>query len=205
MLTHSRTDQEILARIDEVKPTDFFGHQLNDLIPALSFEAAKPFLKDEYIKEGPEEWDKGRAEIAINPGDKIRDYLAFAWDKANNCRGLSAARSIEHFMSWTWLDGKDEITQFIEEYNLYGKPQLVVLSELYGFDWQSHDDGEWKNGELHPPLGTQELAERIEQARAKVAYFRERYPDLKEKSARYSTITSKGRLSDPRTEDEDDH
>jgi hypothetical protein len=151
MLTHSRTDEEILARIKEVEGTDFLGVYRVDLLGGLSFEAVKPFLKQEAIEEGEEEWNKGRKESAKDPGDAIRKYLPFAWEKANHCRGISAGRSLMHMITWAWFDKNEPLVRYLEEdYLWYGKQQLIVCSELYDFPWREHDDGAWRTSELEP-------------------------------------------------------
>ena len=140
-----KTDAQIVERIAQVG--DLFGTERGDLIFALSsFEAARPFLRDDAT---PERWEKSRmanTEEAIKAS--ILDYLPFAWDKANNCRGLSAARSLFHMRAWLWLLGEDEVAEVLGgEYDRYGKPQLAAISERYGFNWQAHDNGEWVNEE----------------------------------------------------------
>ena len=37
---------------------------------------------------------------------KIKEYLPFTWEKANNCRGLSAMRSMQHFRNWFYMFSK---------------------------------------------------------------------------------------------------
>lgn len=75
-----RTDDEILARIEEVKADDWIGWQTSNLIVRLPFEKAKPYLKPEAKAE---EWK-------ISPRDhdallaEMLDYMPFAWEKANN-------------------------------------------------------------------------------------------------------------------------
>ena len=74
-------------------------------------------------------------------------YLPFAWDKANHCLGLSAARSMEHMSSWLWLLGHDRASEQVLEYDLYGKPWLRAVCEAFGWDWRQWDDGCWKDCE----------------------------------------------------------
>ena len=98
-----RTDEEILARIEAVKADDWIGAQTSDLIVRLPFEKARPYLKPEAKAEdwkiAPRDRDALLAEML--------DYMTFAWDKANNGRGLSAGRSMDHYSAWTWLAGDD--------------------------------------------------------------------------------------------------
>jgi hypothetical protein len=50
--------------------------------------------------------------------------------------------------AWLWLSGYTNAADHIfDGYEFYGKPQLVFVSELVGFDWASQDDGRWTNDE----------------------------------------------------------
>lgn len=135
-----RTDAEILARISERSHIDFFAWEANDLIVRLSFDAAKPMLKEDAK---PEEWTvKPREREAVLA--EMLEYMPFAWDKANEQRGISAGRSMHHYMAWTWLVGDDfgELT----DYDHYGKGHLVRICEKYGWDHKQWDDGSRANG-----------------------------------------------------------
>jgi len=141
MAVANRTDAEIIARIEAVKEQGWMGTQTGDLVSALGWDAAKPFLKDDAR---PEDW----AEKRPVPSEEIAAYMPFAWGKANDCRGLSAGRSIGHMRAWLWLDGKDELCARMDNlYDFYGKPCLAVICNEYGIDWRGLDDGEWRNDE----------------------------------------------------------
>lgn len=144
-----RTQEEIVAKIKgTTQEEDFFGHKRGDWIAFLTFDNAKEFLKQDALEEAEKEWGAvpDTDEDVLN---RIREYLEFAWDKANNLRGLSASRSIEHMEAWIWLLGNEELAkQFDEvEYEHYGKEKLIVISEYVGFNWKEHDDGVRTNGE----------------------------------------------------------
>jgi len=153
MTYEPKTEAQIVARMNELQggPGDFFGFQMDDLMEYISFEAAAPFIKDDAKADGQLKlkWDmKPATEEQLRT--TIRNYLGFAWEKANNCRGISAGRSIDHFRAWLWLLGEEELSEEIGNYDLYGKPQLVKVSELSGIDfpWREHDDGKWCDTEL---------------------------------------------------------
>jgi hypothetical protein len=129
-----RTDQEILDRMKAVEERDFLGFETADLIDHLGYEAAKPYLKPEVTKE---QWEEI---IEAPPAEQIAKYMPFAWEKANNARGLSAARSICHMSAWLWLDGKDEMAEAIRNYGDYGKPQLRLICAVYSLDYRQWDD-----------------------------------------------------------------
>lgn len=127
-----RTQQEILERVENA--TDIFGTQKGDLLSYMSFENAKPYLKEDYVRKveaGEEVW-----EMSTDPKKEILDYLPFAYEKAEGERGLSAARSMLHFETWIWLDDEDfynEIIDLIDNYTNYGIPALDEISKHYGF------------------------------------------------------------------------
>ena len=137
-----RTDEEILARIEARQPEDFFGFEITDLLIRLPFEKAAPYLSDEARAAGGAEWK-------VQPRDResvlkeMLEYMSFAWDKANNCRGLSAGRSMCHYMAWVWLVGDD--LGDLTEYEFYGKDNLVKICQHYGWDSSQWDDGERTN------------------------------------------------------------
>lgn len=129
-----RTQQEILDRIEEVKNDDLFGTQRQDLIVYLTFDNAKPFLVDGVTADQWPEENKSPKEIMI-------EYMPFAWDKANDKRGLSALRSMEHYTSWLWLDGDEVLYKTLFDYEYYGKPQLIEICKYLGIDHLQYDDG----------------------------------------------------------------
>ncbi len=132
-----RTQQEILARIEEVKEDDFFGFQRTELIEFLNYENAKPFLKDGVTSEKWEYLTDARAQMV--------EYMDFAWEKANDKRGISAGRTMEHYKSWLWLDGDETLWKTLDNYEYYGKPQLIEICQYLGLDAAQWDDGVREN------------------------------------------------------------
>lgn len=132
-----RSQEEIVARIEEIKKDDFFGFETSDLIDFLDFEHAKQYLKPEATAK---EWDAREHKTAE---ESIKSYMAFAWEKANDKRGISASRSVSHMRSWAWLAGNQELTDFINEeghYAPYGKPILAKICEVYNLPNQDNGD-----------------------------------------------------------------
>lgn len=127
-----RTQEEILARFE--KSDDFFGTQKGDLLSYMEFEFAKPYLKEDYVKKvesGEEKW-----EVSTDPKKEILEYLDFAYEKAEDERGLSAGRSMLHFKTWIWLDDEkfyNKVIDLIDNYTNYGIPALDKISEHYGY------------------------------------------------------------------------
>ena len=139
-----RTDQEIIERTKEIKSRDWMGTMTGDLVSRLSFDAAKQFLRDDATEA---DWGdpKPRDHEAIKA--EILDYMPFAWDKANNNRGISAGRSLDHMSAWLWLLGRNKAADEVLHYDMYGKPQLRAICEEFGWDWEEWDDGRWTNDE----------------------------------------------------------
>lgn len=151
-----RTNDEIVERIQQLKDSgqDFFGFQSADLIGFLPFELAKAYLREESIAE----YENGKLVWEQQPNDRdgilkiIHGYMEFAWDKANNCRGLSASRSIEHMTAWTWMLGEEEqeLYEFVSDndnYYHYGKPILEKICQHFNWDYTSWDNGYRGNDE----------------------------------------------------------
>jgi len=117
---------------------DIFGTVV-DLLVYLPFEEAKEFLKPE-VK--PEEWKtKELTEEAIIK--EMRDYMEFALGKADNHRGISSSRSIDHYRNWLFLLDDNELLEFLnneENYENYGVPILKKICDKYNFPFPD-DEG----------------------------------------------------------------
>jgi len=130
-----RTDDEIISRINVVADRDFFGFEVSDLVVRLEYEKAKQFIPADVIQK---DWEV----VSREPADVIsmmHNYMSFAWEKANDCRGLSAGRSLSHYSAWIWLAG-DDLGDLLE-YEFYGKDKLVLICNHYGWDSSEWDDG----------------------------------------------------------------
>ena len=130
-----RTDDEIISRINVVADRDFFGFEVSDLVVRLEYEKAKQFIPADVIQK---DWEV----VSREPADVIsmmRDYMPFAWEKANDGRSLSAGRSLSHYSAWIWLAG-DDLGDLLE-YEFYGKDKLVLICNHYGWDSSEWDDG----------------------------------------------------------------
>ena len=129
-----RTDEEIIARIEKIRDRDFLGFEREDLIIRLPFDKAKQFLEPEAKEDEWEERPRDRNALL----KQMEKYMPFAWEKANNGRGISACRSMSHYSSWTWLAGDD--LGDLTDYQNYGKDNLVSICEHYGWDHVQWDD-----------------------------------------------------------------
>ena len=137
-----RTETEIIARINDRIEDDILGFECSEYLPYLSFENAKPFLRS-----GIQSSDWKQLELTEHGIKKtMLDYMPFAWEKANDRRGISSNRSLSHYVAWLWLSGDDEFSSKIERrmvggYSFYGKPILESICEYFGWNWSQWDDG----------------------------------------------------------------
>ena len=136
MLT--RTQEEILQRIESIKPYDLFGDEWCVCVMFLNYDNAKKYLKEDTA---PDFWVQNEND----PIDHIKDYMNFAWNKANTHRGLSSERSIRHMMAWLWLAGKEEELKWVTDeyennYRNYGKPILRYICERFNLPIEDNED-----------------------------------------------------------------
>lgn len=132
------TKEEVRARILSRKKADFFGFEINEYYDYCGWDwlMENDFLKKEAKRT--ECFDKNIDRNAVL--EEMKNYMSFAFEKANNERGLSANRSIAHYVAWVWLSGEPEFSKEIDEkfkseYCDYGKHILQSICEHYG--WQA--------------------------------------------------------------------
>ncbi len=142
-----RTEDAITTKIKGIiaSNSDFFGVMHADMLRVLPYAVAKPFL---VVTATEEKWNEHRVPATREAVVKaMLDYMPFAWEKANNCRGLSAGRSVQHMQAWLWLLDNPLGEKLEGIYQYYGKPCLRAVCEAYGWDWRQWDDGLWRNSE----------------------------------------------------------
>lgn len=142
-----KTQQQILDRILDIKKEDFFRFQTTILLDFLTLESLDS-LRGVVVKEDADFSDhvpKTPDEETIK--SEMREYMDFAWQKANDFRGLSAGRSIQRYRAWLWLLGECDLIQEIDNYQYYGKDELVKICDYLGLDSSQWDDGVRRNGE----------------------------------------------------------
>lgn len=131
----TRTPDEIVERINATKAGDLFGAEIGGLIVALDFEHAKQFLIETAKAE---EWEVKTLEQIRQ---EAREYLGFAMGKAEDHRGLSAGRSVDHYRGWVWLLEPERFDEFeAVDYPNYGAPKLKAAAQILGFEeeWDSY-------------------------------------------------------------------
>ena len=132
-----RTQEQIVQQIEKRKSDDFLGFEIDEYLRFLDYEYVK-----QYLKEGtkPEQWGEPSENTTEGILKIMLDYMPFAWDKAKNCRGISASRSISHYKAWIWM--LDDGFEFDEDsYCHYGKDLLRAICKQYGWNPNQWDDG----------------------------------------------------------------
>lgn len=140
----------IQQRVEERRSQDPFGFEIEDYILRLPYEQAKPDLA-----EGINEKDWKEVFVPLSREEllgRMEKYIPFAFMKANDYKGLSANRSVMHYIAWTWLAGDTSFSQEIldeyeNNYQFYGKLILRKVCEYYGWDWKTQDNGILRNDE----------------------------------------------------------
>lgn len=80
---------------------------------------------------------------------KAIDYLAFAFEKAVDHRGISASRSVIKMREYAWLLGMDDVVAFADDdsnYANYGVPILKRMAMALGVELPP-EIAAWKDGE----------------------------------------------------------
>lgn len=129
----NRTEVELEAKLKE-ESKGFMPFGMDPLFGIIPLKLAKPYLKEEAYNKyesGEDTWETLTFEQVVK---EFLEYMAFAWGKAFDKRGLSASRSIIKLSAWLWLLGRDDLVQIIDDddrYNPYGAPALIdVCTEL---------------------------------------------------------------------------
>jgi len=123
-----RTQDEIVARAKAGDTQDMFGFGLSVLVEYIDADHIKPLLKEDADPKG---WES-MAPTAENVLNDMKEYMKFAWEKAQNHRGLSASRSVVKMQAWLWLLGDEDLVAGVM-YAQYGAPILRKICAHYGF------------------------------------------------------------------------
>ena len=145
------TQAEIVQRWKARADNDPLGFEIFEYGACLDADHVRPFMKPDADLT---EW-KPAYTTAKEVEERLRGYMDFAWDKANNRRGISANRSIMHAIAWLWLMGGKHrefgavVEQMFEEHYVeYGKAILATICEHLDIDWRKLDDDAWVNDEF---------------------------------------------------------
>lgn len=137
-----KTYEQIVERVRQLHLNceDILGFQTVDLVAMLPYSFAKEFLGKEVSEQ---EWEEPLPYEEEKILEQMRDYMSFAWDKANNKRGISASRSMSHYTAWIFLLGDEDQFPNLLNYEFYGKENLAKICAFYGFE--NEDDGVREN------------------------------------------------------------
>lgn len=129
----TRTQGQIVARIEEIAEEDAFGWSRELLIDYLDFEHAKPWLNEDVTAGQWEAAQTKHGSLEV----LARGYLAFAIDKINDERGISASRSVDKLTHMAWLAGRDDIVTAMDAagYEPYGEPKVQAFADGMGWPW----------------------------------------------------------------------
>ena len=94
-------------------------------------------LKGTLLKEDADlsTWD----ETGVSPLNEsaiietMVDYMAFAWGKVLDHRGISANRSVQKFEAWCTILGRNDLVEYLsgQQYAMYGAPMLAKICEAF--------------------------------------------------------------------------
>lgn len=128
-----KTQKDIVNRLKESRGQmfDFFPEIA---INYLTFEQAKPSLDQKQLDtEEGKELAKSWTVAPLTEEHvlaELKDYMSFAWEKAQDHRGLSASRSVSKMEAWCWLLDKEKEIDWTKHEN-YGAPVLKQVCELF--------------------------------------------------------------------------
>lgn len=134
----NRTQDEIVAKAKGIIAEEqFLDFRHEVLIDALDFEHAKEFLKEDATEE---QWNKQRT---MDVEKEAREYLIFAYGKAEDHRGISAERSVQKLEMFAWLLGRDDVVKAMTDapYPNYGVPQLYAFAKGMGWPLPTEEQG----------------------------------------------------------------
>lgn len=131
-----RTQEEIVQKIKD--DNSMFGFAKDVYIGFLRYEHAKEFLIEE-AKNSPDAEKNWNGDTDVLSKENclklMKEYMAFAWGKAEDHRGISAGRSIDKIRAYLWLLKDYKTLKKMDEagYPQYGCPKLTVVCEKYSF------------------------------------------------------------------------
>lgn len=127
-----RTQEEIVERIKERQRHDLLGFEVDMYYGFLDYNYAKEFLKDGVTKE---DWDEHIETREIH--NIMKEYMEFAKEKAENKRGISASRSIAHYIAWLWLANDNDLWNEMDDYYDCGIPHLKTICNYLNIEYES--------------------------------------------------------------------
>ena len=111
-------------------------YRLADFVPYDRLPEIGIKLKDDVRKE---DWDaKVKPFTRENIIAQLKKDVAFGFEKALDCRGISSGLMYEVVRMWNWI--LEEGLEDFDDYRYYGLPLFKATAEKYGFDNPIGDD-----------------------------------------------------------------
>lgn len=132
-----KTKEEILSNYSNWSTflDDRFGSRLIQFLTEEEMAKIGFELKDEYKgKHEPKEWTKE------NILAQLKEDVEFGFEKALNCRGISASLMFDVVLKWNRVleDGLEDWDE--NEYAMYGLPLFKATAVKYGWENPIGDD-----------------------------------------------------------------
>lgn len=121
---------EVKFKYESIKAQDFLGFSAEAYLPFMNWEDAKEYYKEEFRQKVDSGEIKYTNVIIEEAAQDFLDYMNFAWDKAQNMRGISASRSIEKLSAMLYCMNRADLAEEIQReelYNPYGAPALINI------------------------------------------------------------------------------
>lgn len=158
-MTHDKTGPGFPRSVEAIAERacdkdDVLGFGFDVLSDYLPDRLAAPLFREYTPRDGKDAGDfagygppQGKT-YPLDAGDadhivaSVRHYMAFAWGKVRNHRGLSAGRSVEKVGAWLWLLGHDpcDIYDTDEDWGQYGAGCLARACVLLGLPVPDGED-----------------------------------------------------------------
>jgi hypothetical protein len=133
MKTIKQLTKRIAAFKAEGKSECFLGFDIDVYLNYLTFEQARPLLKEGATCE---DWGGVKPLTREQVLSDMKDYMTFAWMKVKDHRGNSASRSGSKMRAWLWLLEDEELREYADNHDhwpQYGAPILAAICDKYGF------------------------------------------------------------------------
>jgi hypothetical protein len=124
-MSATRTQTEIVDRLRVARMDDFFGFKTEVLASFLDAEHVAEFCKPDAELS---DWT-----ALTDAATEGAEYLAFAFGKAEDHRGISAERSVQKMTEYAWLQGRDDVVKAMDDagFAQYGVPKLITYAKAF--------------------------------------------------------------------------
>ncbi len=111
---------------------DMFGMKAELYLRYIPLDLAKPILDKDYLKEIEEGKEVYNTITSVEEtAQDFLDYMVFAWGKAVNQRGSSAARSLWKLSAWLRVMSRPDLADLLNDpISPYGLSELITLCDV---------------------------------------------------------------------------